>query len=80
VGKTCDDWTSEAGPADGGVMDGGVAHVARVGHSDSIGPRCNVSTSPIDYTWWNSSHDNAGCNNTVLLGGAGRIYCFKANQ
>lgn len=80
AGKTCADWTSEAGPPDGGVIDGGAGNVARVGHSDGFGPQCNVSTSPIDYTSWNSSHDNAGCNNTEPLGGAGRIYCFKANQ
>lgn len=80
LGKTCADWTSEAGPGDGGVPDGGGGLVARVGHSDGLGPRCSSSTSPIDYTSWNSSHDNAGCNNTEPLGGAGRIYCFKANQ
>ncbi len=78
-GKTCADWTSEEGPPDGGVPDGGAALVARVGHSDGLGPMCNTSTSPVDYTSWNSSHDNAGCNNTLPLGGAGRIYCFKAN-
>jgi hypothetical protein len=79
-GKTCEDWTSEGGPSDGGVVDGGSGLVARVGHSDGFGPQCSSSTSPIDYTSWNSAHDNAGCNNTEPLGGAGRIYCFKANQ
>jgi hypothetical protein len=79
IGKTCADWTSEAGPPDGGVMDGGSPMVARVGHSDGIGPNCSTATSPTDYTSWNSSHDNAGCNNTLPFGGAGRIYCFKAN-
>ncbi len=80
VGKTCADWTSADGPTDGAAPDGGGGLVARVGHSDGIGPRCNLSTSPIDYTSWNSSHDNAGCNNTLPRGGAGRIYCFKANE
>lgn len=75
-GKTCADWFSEQGPG----ADGGDGPVARVGHSDGLGPQCNISTSPIDYTSWNSSHDNAGCNDTQPLGGAGRIYCFKANQ
>lgn len=79
VGKTCLDWTSESGPGDGGVPDGGGDLVARVGHSDGFGPQCSTSTSPVDYTSWNSSHDNAGCNNTAPLGGAGRIYCFKAS-
>jgi len=79
-GKTCEDWTSATGPSDGGILDGGGGLVARVGHSDGFGPQCSVSTSPVDYTSWNSAHDNAGCDNTEPLGGAGRIYCFKANQ
>jgi hypothetical protein len=79
-GKTCDDWTSAAGPADGGVPDGGGGLVARVGHSDGFGPMCSTSTGPSDYTSWNSSHDNAGCNDTGPRGGAGKLYCFKANR
>jgi hypothetical protein len=80
LGKTCADWTSDQGPPDGGVPDGGgAAFVARVGHSDGLGPMCSTATTPINYTSWSSSHDNAGCNNTLPLGGAGRIYCFKAN-
>lgn len=80
MGKTCEDWTSDRGPSDGGVLDGGGGLVARVGHSDGLGPQCSMSTSPINYTSWNSAHDNASCDNTEPLGGAGRIYCFKANQ
>ena len=77
-GKTCMDWMSSAGPGDAGVPDGGGGLVARVGHSDGIGPQCSTATSPTDYTSWNSSHDNAGCNDTAPRGGAGRIYCFLA--
>lgn len=79
LGKTCADWTSAAGPGDGGLPDGGGGLIARVGHSDGIGPQCSTATSPTNYTSWNSTHDNAGCNNTAPRGGAGRIYCFKAN-
>lgn len=75
IGKTCMDWTSDQGPS----PDGGTGPVARVGHSDGIGPSCSTATAPTDYTSWNSSHDNAGCNNTSPRGGAGRIYCFLAN-
>lgn len=75
VGKTCLDWTSEEGPS----PDGGTGPIARVGHSDGIGPSCSTATTPTDYTSWNSTHDNAGCNNTAPRGGAGRIYCFLAN-
>jgi hypothetical protein len=77
-GKTCRDWTSAVGPGDGGAPADGGGVVARVGHSDGLGPQCSSATSPTDYTSWSSSHDNAGCNDTAPRGGAGRIYCFKA--
>lgn len=79
MGKTCADWTAGSASVDGGAPDGGGALVARVGHSDGIGPQCSTATSPTDYTSWNSSHDNAGCDDTAPRGGAGRIYCFKAD-
>ena len=74
VGKTCLDWTSSAGATDGGAVP-----VARIGHSDGLGPMCSMATSPNDVTSWNSAHDNAGCNDTAPRGGAGRIYCFATN-
>jgi hypothetical protein len=76
VGKTCADWTSTMQMPDGGIPDGGALFVARVGHTDGFGPNCGMATTPNDFTSWNSSHDNAGCNNTAPRGGAGRIYCF----
>jgi hypothetical protein len=80
VGKTCLDWTSSEGPPPGGATpDAGTFPVARVGHSDGIGPMCSMATTPNDLTSWNSSHDNAGCNDTAPRGGAGRIYCFAIN-
>src|SRR5262245_2507814 len=65
AGKTCADWTSE----DAGK-------VAVVGHSDGLGPMRNPAAP---YNSWNSSHDNAGCNDTAPRGGAGHIYCFAAD-
>lgn len=80
VGKTCLDWTSSEGPPAGGAApDGGTYPVARVGHSDGLGPMCGTATTPNDLTSWNSSHDNAGCGDTAPRGGAGRIYCFAIN-
>ena len=79
VGKTCADWTSSAAVPDGGVPDGGTPPVARVGHSDGIGPNCGMATTPNDLTSWNSTHDNAGCNDTAPRGGAGKFYCFAVN-
>jgi hypothetical protein len=55
-GKICADWTSAAGPGDGGLPDGGGGLVARVGHSDGFGPQCSTASSPTDYTSWNSSN------------------------
>ena len=80
-GKTCSDWTSSVGPPDGGVPDGGAADggyfVARVGHTDGLGPNCaSTPAPPNDVTSWNSAHDNGGCNDTAPRGGAGRLYCF----
>jgi hypothetical protein len=60
--KTCDSWTSEA-----------TDKVARVGHSDGLGPSRNPAPP---YNSWNSSHDNMDCSDTAPRGGAGRIYCF----
>jgi hypothetical protein len=78
VGKTCADWTSTQGPSN--TPDGGTFPVARVGHADGFGPGCNTTPAPPnDVTSWNSAHDNAGCDNTVPRGGAGRIYCFAIN-
>jgi hypothetical protein len=65
AGKTCNGWTS----ADASLA-------ARVGHSDGLGPMRNPEPP---YNSWNSSHDNAGCNDTAPRGGAGRIYCFAAD-
>jgi hypothetical protein len=62
AGKTCSSWTS----ADTGLM-------ARVGHSDGLGPMRNPDPP---YNSWNSSHDNQDCSDTGPRGGAGRIYCF----
>lgn len=76
-GKTCLDWTSSAA-ADAGV-DGGELEVARVGHTDGLGPMCSMATTPNNLPSWNSAHDNAGCDNTAPRGGAGRIYCFAIN-
>jgi hypothetical protein len=78
VGSTCLDWTSAAGVPDGGVpdgsADGGNTFTARVGHSDGFGPNCAIA--PDNFTSWNSSHNNAGCNDNKPRGGNGRIYCF----
>jgi hypothetical protein len=81
VGKTCLDWTSAAPavPADAGLPDGGELSVARVGHTDGLGPLCSMATTPNNVTSWNSAHDNAGCDNTAPRGGAGRVYCFATN-
>jgi len=77
IGKTCSDWTSSAGIPDGGAPDGGSLFVARVGHTDGLGPNCAAAPAPPnDVTSWNSAHDNAGCNDTAPRGGAGRLYCF----
>jgi hypothetical protein len=62
AGKTCMDWTSNAGNL-----------TAQVGHSDGTGP--NMATSGT-YTSWNSSHENGSCADTAPKGGAGRLYCF----
>jgi hypothetical protein len=78
-GKTCADWTSNVGPPAGGTSDAGAGMVARVGHTDGFGPMCSTATAPNNVTSWNSAHDNAGCNDTAPLGGAGRIYCFAVN-
>jgi hypothetical protein len=65
VGRTCLDWTSAAPELK-----------AQVGHSDGLGPMMMTSGT---YTSWNSAHENAGCNDTTPLGGAGRFYCFALN-
>lgn len=64
-GLTCADWTS----ADATL-------VARVGHSDGLGPMQD-GTPPRNS--WQSAHESAGCNDTAPRGGAGRIYCFAAD-
>ncbi len=50
TGKTCSDWTSSVGPPDGGVPDGGSPDggyfVARVGHTDGLGPNCAAMPAP----------------------------------
>jgi hypothetical protein len=65
IGKTCNDWTSDSPDLK-----------AQVGHSDGLGPMMATTGT---YTSWNSSHENAGCNDTTPLGGAGRFYCFALN-
>lgn len=65
AGLTCADWTSE-----------GAQLLARVGHSDGLGP--GASNDPV-YRPWQSVHDSGGCNDTSPKGGAGRIYCFAAD-
>ena len=62
TGLTCADWTSAS-----------AAVVARVGHSDGMGP--NQSTAGA-LSSWNSAHDNQNCSDTAPRGGAGRFYCF----
>jgi Protein of unknown function (DUF1554) len=62
AGMTCADWTSDS-----------ASLVARVGHSDGMGPMQNTA-APLSS--WNSAHDNQNCANTAPRGGAGRIYCF----
>jgi hypothetical protein len=64
-GLTCADWTS----ADASL-------VARVGHSDGLGPMLD-SAPPRNS--WQSAHESGGCNDTAPRGGAGRIYCFAAD-
>ncbi len=76
AGKTCLDWTSSQ-PAATGAADGGELSVARVGHTDGLGPLCSTATSPNNVTSWSSAHDNAGCNDTAPRGGAGRILLFR---
>jgi len=65
AGQTCADWTSDSAEL-----------TAQVGHSDGLGPMANPDPP---YASWSSSHANAGCNDTVPRGGAGRIYCFAAD-
>jgi len=65
-GQTCADWTSSA-PAPA---------VAKVGHSDGLGPMRNGAAP---FSSWQSSHESAGCDNTAPRGGAGKIYCFAAD-
>jgi hypothetical protein len=62
AGLTCANWTSEA-----------MTLTAQVGHSDGLGPSMNPAPP---YNSWQSSHANAGCNDTSPRGGAGRLYCF----
>jgi hypothetical protein len=61
-GLTCSDWTSNSASV-----------MARVGHSDGMGP--NQNTAP-PLSSWNSAHLNENCANTAPRGGAGRFYCF----
>ena len=65
AGKTCGDWTSDSPELK-----------AQVGHSDGLGPMMATTGT---YTSWNSSHENAGCDDTAPRGGAGRFYCFATN-
>ena len=61
-GLTCADWTSAS-----------AAVVARVGHSDGMGPNQSPAGA---LSSWNSAHDNQNCSDTAPRGGAGRFYCF----
>jgi hypothetical protein len=82
VGKTCSDWTSSSPVPDGGAPDGGSLFVARVGHTDGLGPRCSTTPAPqnnADVTSWNSAHDTASCGDIMSRGGVGHIYCFATN-
>lgn len=63
--RTCQGWTSES--AD---------DMARVGHSDGLGPNMN-SDAPLNS--WNSVHESGSCADTSQFGGAGRFYCFAAD-
>jgi hypothetical protein len=65
AGKNCESWTSSSADM-----------AAQVGHSDGLGPMMNPAPP---YNSWNSSHENAGCNDTAPRGGGGRIYCFAAD-
>jgi hypothetical protein len=79
VGKTCLDWTSDSAVPDGGV-DGGSLFVARIGHTDGFGGRCNTTPAPPnDVTSWNSAHDTVSCADIRARGGVGHIYCFAIN-
>jgi hypothetical protein len=64
-GTTCANWTSDAADIAG----------PQVGHSDGMGP--GMSTAD-PYFSWNSSHAAPNCSmaGLVMVGGAGRIYCF----
>lgn len=64
-GMTCNDWTSDS-----------ASIAAQVGHSDGLGPNMDASGT---LSSWNSAHASQSCANTAPRGGAGRIYCFKAN-
>jgi hypothetical protein len=66
AGVTCADWTSTSNQM-----------AARVGHTDGLGPNGSMDAM---YRPWNSAHDNAGCNDTVPRGGAGRIACFAVGN
>jgi hypothetical protein len=70
AGRTCQSWTSEAAPENPMMP---TPNIAQVGHSDGLGPMRNPNPP---YNSWNSSHENAGCNDTAPRGGAGHIYCF----
>jgi len=66
AGKTCNDWTSDSKDQQ-----------AQVGHADGLGPGGDPSGR---YASWNSSHENGSCADTAPRGGAGRLYCFAANN
>ncbi|HEU4408605.1 MAG TPA: hypothetical protein VFS43_25310 [Polyangiaceae bacterium] len=67
AGKHCSNWTSDADDV-----------IAKVGHSDGLGPQQDA-TPPRNS--WQSAHDSAGCSAAALAqrGGAGRFYCFATN-
>lgn len=64
AGQTCGDWTLNG---EGSAM---------LGHHDRMGPD-TLATA----TSWNAAHGSRGCSqdNLVSTGGAGLLYCFRAD-
>ncbi len=64
AGQTCGDWTHNG---EGSAM---------LGHHDRMGPD-TLATA----TSWNAAHPSRGCSqdNLVSTGGAGLLYCFRAD-
>ena len=70
--RTCANWTSNAGPVDGGAA---AVPTGQVGHYDRAGGSAETGNS------WNAAHATPACDEASIkrVGGAGRIYCFAIN-